>query len=137
MTPPEALLLDLDSLWPGGGISRMRLRILGSMALMLQSDYERGTKDGDILFTPPIDDEIRKRLLNLGGQGSALARRHRVFLDVVSRGILMLPAQPQYVPLPELTARLVHFEVEVLSIPDVVITKLNPFRPANARTSRP
>jgi len=50
-------------------------------------------------------------------------------LDVVSRGILMLPAQPLFVPLPALSAQLTHFEVEALSVPDVVITKLKPFRP--------
>jgi hypothetical protein len=43
----------------------------------------------------------------------------------------MLPAQPRYVPLPDLTAKLTHFEVEALSIPDVVISKLKPFRPTD------
>ena len=82
MTPPEALLLNLDRLWHREETPRLRIRILGSMALMLQTDYERGTKDGDILYPPPIDEEVRKRMLALGGQGSALARRHRVHLDV-------------------------------------------------------
>lgn len=131
MTPPEALLLDLDKLWQGEGKLRIRIRVLGSMSLMLQTDYERGTKDGDILYAHPIDAEIKERLLALGGQGSALAKRHRVYLDIVASGLLMLPAQPRYLPLPDLSATLAHFEVEALSVPDVVITKLKPFRPAD------
>ena len=131
MTPHEALLLELDRLWKVGDSSKIRVRILGSMALMLQTDYERGTKDGDILYAEPIDARVKERLLALGGQGTPLARRHRIYLDVVSRGILMLPAQPQFLPLPTLSAQLTHFEVEVLSIPDVVISKLKPFRPSD------
>lgn len=131
MTPPEALLLDLDKLWQGEGKPRIRIRILGSMALMLQTNYERGTKDGDILDAHPIDAEIKERLLKLGGLGSALAKRHRVYLDVVTNGLLMLPAQPRYLPLPDFTAQLAHFEVEALSVPDVVISKLKPFRPTD------
>ena len=128
MTPPEALLLDVDQLWQSQGDSRVRIRILGSMALMLQTDYERGTKDGDILYAPPVEEPVKDQLLALGGQGTTLAKRHRVYIDVVDNGFLMLPARPEYIPLPDLTAKLAHFEVEALSIPDVVITKLKPFR---------
>jgi len=131
MTPPEALLLELDRLWKAEDTPRIRIRILGSMALMLQTDYQRGTKDGDLLYAEPIDARVKERLLALGGQGTPLARRHRIYLDVVSRGILMLPAQPLFVPLPALSAQLTHFEVEALSVPDVVITKLKPFRPTD------
>jgi hypothetical protein len=131
MTPPEALLLDLDKLWQSQGEPRIRIRILGSMSLMLQTDYERGTKDGDILYAHPVDGQVKDRLLSLGGQGTVLATRHRVYIDVVTSGILMLPAQPKYIPIPDLTARLTNFEVEALSIPDVVISKLKPFRPTD------
>lgn len=129
--PPEVLLLDLDKQWQSQGEPRIRIRILGSMSLMLQTDYERGTKDGDILYAPPVDGPVKDKLLALGGQGTELAKRHRVYIDVVSSGILMLPAQPQYIPLPNLTTRLTNFEVEALSIPDVIITKLKPFRPSD------
>jgi len=131
MTPPEALLLDLDKLWQSQGEPRIRIRILGSMSLMLQTDYARGTKDGDILYAHPVDGRVKDQLLALGGQGTELAVRHRVYIDVVSSGILMLPAHPEYIHLPDLTAKLAHFEVEALSIPDVVITKLKPFRPTD------
>jgi len=131
MTPPEALLLDLDKLWKDERKPWIRIRIIGSMSLMLQTDYERGTKDGDILYADPVDELVKAQLLALGGVGSVLAKRHSVYIDVVNRAVLMLPAQPQYVPLPDLTAKLAHFEVEALSIPDVVISKLKPFRPTD------
>jgi hypothetical protein len=62
MTPPEALLLDLDRLWQGGGTPRMRIRILGSMALMLQTDHliERdcfGAEETPILLPPWVEEE--------------------------------------------------------------------------------
>lgn len=131
MTPPEALLVEMDEQWGGQESPKLRFRILGSLALMLQTDYERGTKDSDLLFTDPVDGPVRERLLRLGGPESVLARRHRVYLDVVSSGLLMLPGQPVYNPLPVLNAKLTHFEAEALSVPDVVITKLKPFRPAD------
>ena len=131
MTPPEALLLDLDKVWKDERKQKIQIRILGSMSLMLQTDYQRGTKDGDILYAAPVDEAVKKQLLELGGMGSRLAKRHSVYIDVVSRAILMLPAQPNYVPLLDLTAKLTHFEVEALSIPDVVISKLKPFRPTD------
>ncbi len=127
-TPPDALLIDLDKSWDGPGGARIRLRILGSMALMLQTDYVRGTKDGDILEADPVSGSIKQRLLDLGGPGTDLARRHAVYIDVVSSGILLLPARPEYVPLPDISSKLTHFEVEALSVLDVVISKLKPFR---------
>lgn len=128
MMPPEALLLDIDRVWKSGGSPKVTIRILGSMALMLQTDYERGTKDGDILYAPPVDEAVKDQLLALGGRDTPLAKRHRVYVDVVANGLLMMPAQPDYVPLPGLSAKLRNFEVEALSILDVVITKLKPFR---------
>lgn len=128
MTPPEALLLDLDAQWQALGEPRIRIRILGSLSLMLQTNYDRITKDGDILFAPPVEGPVKDQLLALGGPETALAKRHRVYVDIVNSGILLLPHHPSYNPLPDLTARLKHFEVEALSILDVVITKMNPFR---------
>lgn len=45
----ERLLAELASAWPHA--SRPTLRIIGSTALMLRTDYDRGTKDSDILET--------------------------------------------------------------------------------------
>jgi len=72
----------------------------------------------------------------LGRKAKALGFRTvyaglRVYLDVVANGLLMLPGRPRYLPLPNFTAKLRHFEVEVLSVPDVVISKLKPFRPTD------
>lgn len=131
MTPPEALLLELDAQWAARGEPRIRIRILGSLSLMLQTSYDRVTKDGDILFAPPVDGPVKDQLLALGGPGTDLAKRHRVYVDVVNSGILLLPHDPCFNPLPDVTARLRHFEVEALSVLDVVITKMKPFRPTD------
>lgn len=36
---------DIDGRWGQAPDAKIRLRIIGSAALMLQADYERGTKD--------------------------------------------------------------------------------------------
>jgi hypothetical protein len=48
----------------------MRLPIIGSAALMLQADYERGTKDSDVLETSELAGATGERLLLLSGKGS-------------------------------------------------------------------
>jgi hypothetical protein len=55
------LLEEIDRLWPTTpSEGKIRLRIIGSAALMLRTSYERGTKDSDVLetasVTPPIKD---------------------------------------------------------------------------------
>lgn len=39
-------LSEIDAHWKPIGAVPIRLRIIGSAALMLQTDYQRGTKDG-------------------------------------------------------------------------------------------
>jgi energy-converting hydrogenase Eha subunit C len=63
---------------------------------MLQADYNRGTKDGDVLESAPINQAIKTELLGLGGKGTALAKRHDLYLDIVAGGILFLPAATIY-----------------------------------------
>jgi hypothetical protein len=50
----EHFLRDIDSRWPGPIAAPVTLRVLGSTALLLQTDYARGTKDSDVLETPEI-----------------------------------------------------------------------------------
>ena len=50
MQAVEAFLKDIDAAWPSAH-AKIRLRIIGSTALMLQTSYERGTKDSDVLET--------------------------------------------------------------------------------------
>ena len=115
------------------GAAKVRLRVLGSVALMLQADYNRGTKDGDVLESAPINQAIKTELLGLGGKGTALAKRHDLYLDIVAGGILFLPAATIYHPLPGLSIALNCFDVEVMDIQDACVTKLKRFN-ANDQT---
>lgn len=46
---------DLDRSWPPP-TPRLTLHLLGSTALMLQTDYARSTKDSDVLETSELPD---------------------------------------------------------------------------------
>ncbi len=132
MTPVETFLVAIDRLWARPTGEKLRLRIIGSMALMLQAEYLRGTKDGDILESADLDPGTRGELLALAGKGTPLAEMHGMFLDIVPRGILLLPPAPRFHPVPELNARLDRFEIEALDIVDVLISKLKPYRSTDA-----
>lgn len=53
-------LQQLDDAWKPLGTSRQELPLIGSGALMLLTDYERGTKDGDVFQTSDIGVDRRK-----------------------------------------------------------------------------
>ena len=53
----EQFLHDLDREWKPDQEGKIPLSIIGSGALFLQTDYDRGTKDSDILETPAISPE--------------------------------------------------------------------------------
>ncbi len=50
----EEFFRELDHEWEPGQEGKITLLIIGSGALFLQTDYERGTKDSDVLETPEI-----------------------------------------------------------------------------------
>ena len=87
MSPVEALLRALDLSWAWPGPSPLRLEIIGSTALMLQTGYERGTKDADVFETTTLSIDTRDMLLSLGGPDSELSRRHRMYVEIVGSGI--------------------------------------------------
>jgi hypothetical protein len=118
---------DLDRAWTATAAQGIRLPIIGSTALLLQTDYERLTKDSDVLETAELDERIRRQLLNLAGQGSRIHRRHQVYLEVVSPGLPLLPQRPRWVPVIGLSSRLVHFQIDALDVVDVVVSKLKRF----------
>jgi hypothetical protein len=122
---------DIDERWKPTASGKIRLRIIGSTALMLQSDYDRGTKDSDVLRTAHITDAIEEQLKALAGKGTDLQRRHRMYVDIVSAALPFLPQQPRCHPHPSLTASLANFEIEVLDVVDVVVSKLKRFKPAD------
>ncbi|MCA9488625.1 MAG: hypothetical protein KC621_01840 [Myxococcales bacterium] len=122
MHPIDEFLRDLDAAWTPGD-RRIPLPLFGSAALFLQTDYARGTKDGDILETQEVA-AVRERLLALAGRDSALHRRHRIYLEVVGSGIPFLPPGAEWSPR---DLGLSNFDLEVLSVTDVVVTKLKRF----------
>lgn len=102
---------------------KTRLRIIGCSALLLQADYARGTKDSDVLESSDLPPQTRLRLLQLGGVGTELHTRHRHYIEFVPGGLPLLRQTPRWHPLP-LNATLRHFEIEVLDVVDVVVSKL-------------
>jgi hypothetical protein len=129
MTPFDDFLIELDHRWVPETNQRICFRVIGSVALMLQADYRRVTKDGDMLETIALTTAIQDRLLALGGKATELAEKHNIYLDIVHSGLPFLPHLPTYHKCSPLNERLVHFEIEVLDVLDVVVTKLKPFRP--------
>lgn len=123
----DLFLRDLDGSWRGARTPKIVLRVIGSTALMLRTSYTRGTKDSDVLQTAAIDDALKARLLEHAGPSTRLHKKHRIYLDVVSSGIPLLPSGPLWHPMPELNAKLETFEVEVLDVVDVVVSKLKRF----------
>jgi hypothetical protein len=121
----EDFLRAIDAAW-GQTAPRIPLRIIGSAALFLQTQYRRGTKDGDVLETDEISQATRAQLIALAGENTTLHKRHRVYIDIVGNGIPFLPRRPNYHFVPALST-LVHFEVSVLDVVDVVVSKLKRF----------
>ena len=123
MRPLEGFMRDLDGRFAGGRHPRLGLRLIGSTALMLQSSYQRGTKDVDVLESNEVEPGARADLLALAGRGTVLALRHAMYLEFVPGGIPFLPQQPRWHVVPGL-ADLRGFTVEVLDVVDVVVAKI-------------
>lgn len=115
-------LSEIDESWKPVGGEQIRLRIIGSAALMLQTDYERGTKDSDILEAAEITPPVREQLLALAGPKSPLFTKHRMYIEVVARAILFWPQTPVFHTARDLSLK--NFTVEALDLTDVVVSKL-------------
>ncbi|MCB9537539.1 MAG: hypothetical protein H6704_14910 [Myxococcales bacterium] len=120
----ERFFREIDAAWQPSGVDRIQLQVIGSAALMLQASYARGTKDSDVIETDEVTGTTRARLLDLAGKATPMARRHGMYLDVVARGLPFLPQVPRWHPVPSLGPSLRHFEVLVLDVVDVVVSKL-------------
>lgn len=118
----KRFLAEIDARWTPIGVEPIPLQLIGSAALMLQTDYERGTKDGDVLESRNGPAAIKEQLLAPAGKETALHKEFRVYIDVVTRAILFLPQKPVFHAVPHL--RLKNFKVEVLDITDVILSKL-------------
>ncbi|MFH1724074.1 MAG: DUF6036 family nucleotidyltransferase [Elusimicrobiota bacterium] len=115
-------LSEIDAKWKAIGGEPLNLRIIGSAALMLRCDYERGTKDADVLEVKDGPPAIKDQLLTLAGEKTDIHRQFRIHIDVVDGAILFLPQRPVFHPLPSLSLK--NFNIEVLDIGDVVLSKL-------------
>ncbi len=120
MDPVEGLFRDLDAALAGRGLARFELKIVGSTALFAQTTWRRGTKDSDAVQTWDFDPALKTLLLQLSGAGTALARRHRIYLEFVGQGLLLLPEVPDWKPWLSLD----HFDMVVLDPTDVAVAKL-------------
>ena len=118
---------DIDARWKETGTEPIRLQLIGSTALMLQADYTRGTKDSDVIETAQLEGEIGENLLALAGKDTGIHRRHRIYLDLVASGLPFLQQSPIWHAVADLNATLRHFEIVVLDVVDVVVSKLKRF----------
>jgi len=123
----EQFFADVDAHWKPDGAERIRLRLIGSCALMLQADYVRGTKDSDVLETHQLAGDTGQKLLALAGSDTAMHRRHRLYIDIVPSGLPFLPQLPKWHPLAAANASLKHLYLEALDVLDVVVSKLKRF----------
>jgi hypothetical protein len=127
MSPIDEIIRQFDRTWKGSASEKVRLRIIGSTALMLQANYHRGTKDSDILATNDIGRQLRESIEKHAGRHSIFHKRHRLFFEFVADGLPFLPQAPKWVDLSTLNQELAHFQFEVLDVVDVVVSKLKRF----------
>lgn len=112
---------------------KQRLQVLGAGALMMQVvDYERRTKDGDVLDTVTIPEDVKTRLLELAGRDSDLHTRRRMYIEFVPNGLPFLRQHAVWTPMVELNATLNQFEILALGVVDIVVSKLARFNANDA-----
>jgi hypothetical protein len=126
----ERFLIELARTWDRE--EQPRLQVLGSTALMLQTDFVRATKDSDVLRTLALDGEVAERLLALAGPSTPLARRWSIYLELVPNGLPFLPRVPVWHAVP-LAGAPTTLSIEALDVVDVVVSKLKRFS-ANDRS---
>lgn len=121
----ENFLKDIDSKWKPLGGEPFPLQIIGSAALMLQTDYIRGTKDSDVLESRDGSPGIKEQLEALAGKKTDLHLRHGLYIDVVKEVILFLPPKPIFLPIAKVPLK--NFNLTGLDVTDVVLSKLKRF----------
>jgi hypothetical protein len=114
---------EIDEQWPG---AKTRLSLIGCGALMLQVDYERGTKDGDVFETLDLSAEAKTTLVALAGPGSKLHARRKLYIDIVKNGVPFLAHAPKWNRV-RFREPLRHLEIVALDVVDVVVSKLKRF----------
>lgn len=127
MSQVEDFFRDLDGSWPLPAGVPVTLRLLGSTALILQTNFQRGTKDGDILETDQITASMESALLAHAGKGTAFHRRNRMYLEFLGAAFPFLPVNPLWHRVLPSGPDYQNFHLEVLDVVDVVIAKLARF----------
>jgi hypothetical protein len=102
----EPFFHEIDAALRGRLAAKVELRVLGSVALMLQTDYARGTRDGDVLETSSVTGETKNLLLAVAGAGTRIHQRHGIYLDVVAGGLPFLPHGSMWHTMSDLNASL-------------------------------
>jgi hypothetical protein len=119
----RAFLRAIDARWPDPTTAPVQLSIIGSSALMLQTDYVRGTNDSDVIET---NDLPRQTLEQLAGRGSPLHEKFRLYIDFVPRGLPFLPQRPLWRQLDH-DEQFQNLTVHILDVVDVVVSKFKRF----------
>lgn len=127
MKPLELFLRDIDAAWKPLRPDRQPLYLIGSGALLLQTDYHRATKDSDILEAVDLDDATKRGLVALAGKNTALHTRHRTYVEIVRQGLPFLPQRPLWHASADFDAGLQHFSILMLDVVDVTVSKLARF----------
>jgi hypothetical protein len=133
VTPIREFFKALDAAWRPTSAGKVSLRIIGSTALMLQTDYERGTKDSDIIETTQMDATTRQLLLDLAGRDTSFHKKHRLYIEFVASALPLMPQSPNWIEAIDLNRVLTHFFVEVLETADVLVSKLKRFNANDQR----
>jgi hypothetical protein len=118
----------IDAEWRPATPAKVQLSIIGSGALMLQTKYERGTKDSDVFETTDLTQETVDQLVRIAGKGTRLHGKHLMYIDIVRNGIPFLPQPPLW---HSVELQLEHIELRALGVVDVVVSKCKPFRPSD------
>jgi len=122
----EGFFQEIDALWTISSV-RQPLHVLGASALMMQVAYERPTNDSDILESHAIAEDVRDALLALAGRVPPLHKRRRMYIEFVPNGLPFLRQQPCWRRNEAISSTLKNFEINVLDVVDVVVSKLARF----------
>ena len=118
---------QVDALWETTQATPLPLKVIGGAALVLNFNYSRVTKDTDIIEVSELTNDIQASLAKIAGSNSTLCRRFHLYIDVVKKGIPMLPPKPNFLPDKILNSQLKNFHVEVLDVTDVIVSKIRRF----------
>lgn len=144
-----AALAQIERLYLNGNVLRelpqslaaMELELLGAqhnrietipdaLEPKVRTIYFAG-KGSDVLETVQLDSRVKAALLAFAGQGSPLAAKWRLHVEIGPNGLPFLPISPRWHPVIGAGERAL--AVEALDVVDVVVSKLKRFR-ANDRS---